>query len=112
MPKHYPTTPDGRYFVVNQRLWRCSNPNLEPEERQILVNALMVARRAVGQAKRQQNQAAERAARAEVQRCKVALGERGPVWWADQAPDYNRRLVKNTPYWDWYQTYEASRTVS
>lgn len=21
-----PTTPDGRYFVVNGRLWRCSNP--------------------------------------------------------------------------------------
>ncbi|WP_110515203.1 hypothetical protein [Herpetosiphon llansteffanensis] len=111
MPK-YPTTPDGRYFVVNQRLWRCSNPNLAPAERQNLVNQLMHARRAVGQAKRQQNQDAERTARAEVQRCKVALGERGPVWWADQAPDYNRRLVKNTPYWEWYQTYASGRTSS
>ena len=23
---------------------------------------------------------------------------RGPVWWEDGAPDYNRRLLKNTPY--------------
>ncbi len=110
MSKHYPTTPDGRYFVVNQRLWRCSNPNLDPEEHQRLVNELMAARRAIGQAKRQQNQTAERTARAEVQRCKVALGERGPVWWDDHAPDYNRHLIKNTPYWQWFQAYESNRT--
>jgi hypothetical protein len=24
------------------------------------------------------------------------------VWWSDGTPDYNRRLVKNTPYADWY----------
>ena len=29
---------------------------------------------------------------------KVELGERGPVWWSDGAPDYNRHLIKNTPY--------------
>ena len=27
----YPTTPDGRYFVVRGRLWRASNPALEPD---------------------------------------------------------------------------------
>ena len=31
-----------------------------------------------------------------------ALGERGPVWWSDGAPDFNRRMVKNTPYAGWY----------
>jgi hypothetical protein len=36
-----------------------------------------------------------------VHAAKVALGERGPVWWADGAPDLNRRLVRNTPYADW-----------
>ena len=43
-----------------------------------------------------------RAARDEVERAKQALGERGPVWWTDGAPDFNRRMVKNTPYRDWY----------
>jgi hypothetical protein len=34
---------------------------------------------------------------------KRTLGERGPVWWADGAPDYNRHMVKNSPYADWYE---------
>jgi hypothetical protein len=29
---------------------------------------------------------------------KVALGERGPVWWTGGKPDFNRHFVKNTPY--------------
>ena len=33
---------------------------------------------------------------------KRGLGERGPVWWTDGAPDYNRRLARNTPYAAWY----------
>ena len=33
---------------------------------------------------------------------KHALGERGPPWWSDGAPDLNRRLVKNTPYARWF----------
>jgi hypothetical protein len=32
------------------------------------------------------------------QRGKVALGERGPVSSEDGEPDFNRRLVRNTPY--------------
>ena len=40
------------------------------------------------------------AARGRVHDAKVALGERGPVWWNDGAPDYNRHLVANTPYRD------------
>jgi hypothetical protein len=42
------------------------------------------------------------AARAAVDAAKVGLGERGPVWWTDGEPDFNRRLVKNTPYAVWY----------
>ncbi len=42
-----------------------------------------------------------REARAAVDAAKVALGERGPVWWDDGAPDYNRCMAKNTPYADW-----------
>lgn len=96
--KRYPDTPDGRYFVVRGRLWRKSNPNLPEAERQQLVNELMDARRAVRDAKKSGNEADMKAARAEVQRTKVALGERGPVWWTDGAPDQNRKMVKNSTY--------------
>lgn len=41
------------------------------------------------------------AARARVQAAKIALGERRQVWWSDGAPDFNRRLVKITPYPEW-----------
>ena len=80
------------------RLWRASNPNLSEAERAKLVDRLMDARRAVGAALKAGDRTAEKAARADVHAAKVALGERGPVWWSDGAPDYNRHLVKNTPY--------------
>jgi len=98
----YPSTPDGRYFVVKGRLWRTSNPNLAPEVRQEFVDQLMTARRQVGLALKAGDKDAERQARAAVDAAKHALGERGPVWWLDGAPDFNRRMVKNTPYADWY----------
>jgi len=98
----YPSTPDGRYFVVKGRLWRTSNPNLAPDRRQNLVDQLMTARRQVGLALKAGDEDAERQARAAVDQAKRALGERGPVWWHDGAPDFNRRMVKNTPYADWY----------
>jgi hypothetical protein len=40
----HPVTPDGRYFVVKGQLWRRSNPSLEEDVRQRLVDALMAAR--------------------------------------------------------------------
>jgi hypothetical protein len=104
----YPSTPDGRYFVVKGRLWRTSNPALDPGERQGLVDRLMAARRQVGAAKRAGDRDAGRHARAAVDEAKRALGERGPVWWLDGAPDYNRKLVANTPYAAWYAALPAS----
>lgn len=59
----------------------------------------MDARRAVKEAKRGKGDI--RAARKAVDAAKVALGERGPVWWDDGAPDLNRHLAKNTPYAEW-----------
>lgn len=47
-------------------------------------------------------------ARAAVQVAKEALGERGPVWWDDGAPDLNRHMVENTPYAGWYQQVLAT----
>lgn len=46
-------------------------------------------------------------ARSAVNAAKIALGERGPVWWSDGANDFNRHLVKNTPYREWYDALAA-----
>ena len=99
MADRYPVTPDGRYFVAKNVLWRRTDPSLPEDERQAHVRALMKARRAVRDAETDE---AEKAARAAVHDAKVALGERGPVWWDDGAPDYTRRAPKNTPYADWW----------
>lgn len=101
-----PTTPDGRYFVVKGQLWRCSNPALDEDERQHLVKELMTARRAVKTSKASGDPTPLKQARAAVDEAKVALGERGPVWWTDGAPDLNRRKVDNTPYAEWYRSLE------
>jgi len=100
--QEYPVTPDGRYFVVRGRLWRTSNPALAPEVRQEWVDKLMKARRQVGVARKAGDKDAERAARAAVDAAKHSLGERGPVWWTDGAPDFNRKMVANTPYAGWF----------
>ncbi len=73
-----------------------------------VVDRLMTARREVGAAKKAVDVDAERGARAEVDVVKRALGERGPVWWTDEAPDFNRRMVGNTPYAAWYASLTAS----
>ena len=91
-------TPDGRYIIVNGRLWRASNPNLIPQDRDRHVRALMSARRDVRTATLAEDVEALRDARARVHAAKVALGERGPVWWSDGAPDLNRVLWRNSPY--------------
>lgn len=98
-----PVTPDGRYFVVKGRLWRMSNPDLEPARRQHLVNALMRARRDIAFARRRGETTLEAEARSRVNRAKVALGERGPVWWDEAEGDYNQRLAESTPYANWFK---------
>ncbi|MEG8038616.1 hypothetical protein QP166_04365 [Sphingomonas sp. LR60] len=106
---NHPITPDGRYFVVRGRLWRRSDPSLPEECRSLLVGELMQARRGVGVALRQSDAAGVAEARAAVDRAKVALGERGPVWWEDGAPDLNRRMVANTPYASWFEQQTGHR---
>lgn len=94
----YPVTPDGRYFMVRGRLWRCSDPALRAGEREHLTRELMAARRSVRNAKNPEGIAD---ARARVDVAKRALGERGPPWWTDGAPDLNRRMASGTPYAEW-----------
>lgn len=102
MSDAHPVTPDGRYFVVRGRLWRCSDPRLPPERREMLVRDLMDARRRVGAALKAGDAEGEQEARAAVHRAKLELGERGPVWWDDGAPDWNRRMARNSPYAAWW----------
>ena len=89
-------TPDGRYLIMDGVLWRASNPALDEATRAEFVTELMSARRAVKDALRSGE--GMPAARARVHSAKVHLGERGPVWWTDGAPDFNRRRIANTPY--------------
>lgn len=98
----HPVTPDGRYFVVRGRLWRMS----DPEKREVLVSELMSARGAKRDAP---DDTARRDARRRVDAAKRALGERGPVWWNDNAPDWNRHLAKNTPYAEWFAGLAEAR---
>ena len=91
----HPVTPDGRYFVVRGRLWRIANPDLDEAERADLVGQLMAARRAVRDAKkggRPRGGSSRAHGRGRVKR---ALGERGPAWWNDDTPDFNRHIAKN-----------------
>lgn len=75
-----------------------SNPQLDAARREELVVQLMAARRDL---RRSAPIDLRAEARRRVDATKRALGERGPVWWEDGAPDYNRRLAKNTPYAGW-----------
>ena len=105
MKNNYPTTPDGRYFIHKERLWRCTNPSLSDDVKTRLVKELMAARRAVKTAKASKNPSELGDARARVNTAKVSLGERGPTWWDDDV-DHNRKLIKNTPYASWWQTLD------
>ena len=98
--KDYPQTPDGRYFVAKGRLWRRTDPRLPEGERRAAVKELMRARLAVRDAP---DEEATRAARARVDAAKRALGERGPVWWEDGAPDLTRHAPWTGPYADWWE---------
>lgn len=84
-----------------------SNPALSVDERQSLTSQLMRARREVAIARKENNSDRLRAARLAVDAAKIALGERGAVWWVDGAPDYNRHMARNTPYAEWYATADT-----
>lgn len=96
--KDYPQTPDGRYFVARGCLWRRTDPSLDPTVRRRLIKALMQARRAVGVSDGQD----PRSGRERVHAAKVALGERGPVWWDDGAPDESLRAPEDSSYAEWW----------
>lgn len=102
------TTPDGRYLVVRGRLWRTSDPRLDPARREALVHELMDVRRAKKDVRDDPASADYAAARERVDAAKRGLGERGPVWWTDGAPDYSRKLARDTPYAEWFARQDAN----
>ena len=102
--KDYPVTPDGRYFVSRSRLWRCTDPMLDDTTRRAAIKALMRARRAVMTAT---GDAETTAARAAVDAAKHQLGERGPVWWTDGAPDQGGLHPGNSTYAAWWAALDA-----
>ena len=99
-------TPNGRYIVVRGRLWRATDPKLAEDEAARLRRELGKARSDVRRAKVAGDDNLMKDARSRVHAAKIALGERGPVWWDDGEPDYNRHLAKNTPYADWWAGVE------
>jgi len=70
----------------------------------------MSARRAKQIAMRADDPAAREAARQRVDAAKIALGERGPVWWDDGEPDLNRRMARTTPYATWFGSLTLTPT--
>ena len=105
------TTPDGRYLVIQGRLWRAPNPALRAEAKVKYMRDLLNGRRALKAAKLAGDEEAIAAARKLVSRAQVGLGERGPAWWTDGAPDFNRTQVRNSPYADWFAQVESQQTV-
>jgi hypothetical protein len=62
----------------------------------------MEARRAVRSASKSGRSGRRGNDASAVDEVKQALGERGPVWWDDGSPDFNRPMAKDTLYAAWY----------
>ena len=92
--KDRPVTPDGRYLVSRGMLKRCTNPTLDDQVRRKAVKKLM-------QGRMQGDSAA-------VLSAKTALGESGPVWWEDGAPDYSGVAPADSPYMQWWNTLDST----
>lgn len=105
MANKYPHTPDGRYFIAKNQLWRCTDPRLSDDEKRTHIKTLMKARRAVRNAQQQNDEIALRQAREAVQSAKELLGERGLVWWQDGAPDEGGLAPHNSSYAEWWASH-------
>ena len=74
-----------RYFVVDGRRWRRTDPALPDDVEEELKHFLGRGRSGVRTAKRAGDEDAVATARRLVQLAKVGLGERGDPWW-EQSP--------------------------
>jgi len=85
-------TDDGRYFIVNGRKWRATNPNIPASLRTELVKELMAARRTIKHSKGDEDATAT--ARRRVGDAKTALGERGEPWWQPPTDEGLRQRIR------------------
>ncbi len=88
--KDRPHTPDGRYLVSKGILKRCTNPKLDDNTRRKAIKKMMQARMSKD--------------KPTVLEAKITLGESGPVWWDDGAPDYSGKIPTETPYLQWWNS--------
>ncbi len=51
-------------------------------------------------------------ARAKIDTAKIALGERGPVWWDDGSPDLNRKMARTTAYAAWFAALSGGNATA
>lgn len=108
--KDYPHTPDGRYFVASGKLWRCPDPRLTSAGVKALTKRLMAARRKMKEV--QNNERQLKAAKRAVNSAKEALGERGPVWWDDGAPDETMKTPNRSSYAEWWANLSAAERMA
>jgi hypothetical protein len=93
---NYPKTEDGHYFIVDGRKWRATDPNIPEQLEKQLVSVLMNARRDVAKANRKDDKTLEEDARQRVSDAKIALGERGAVWWESYSDEDLRTRLRST----------------
>ena len=87
-----------RYLVAKGILKRCTNPAVDDSTRRKAIKKLMQAR-----------MAKDKTAVLEV---KTVLGEAGPVWWEDGAPDYSGQHPSQTPYADWWNSLSEEMKIT
>ena len=92
--KERPRTPEGRYIVARGVLKRCTNPDLDDRLRRKAVKKMMQAR-----------MSGDKSA---VIAAKTELGEAGPVWWTDGAPDLSDVAPQTTDYREWWENLTAA----
>lgn len=80
-------TDDERWFVVDGRRWRRTDPSLPHDVVEALKSHLGRGRSGVRTAKRADDAEAAKQARRRVDLAKHGLGERGDPWWDRPEPD-------------------------
>ncbi|MBG6054673.1 hypothetical protein IWX81_001063 [Salinibacterium sp. CAN_S4] len=78
-----PAVDDERWFVIDGRRWRRTDPSLPVPVVDALTSHLGRGRSAVRVAKAHQDEARLADARRRVSLAKHGLGERGPRWWEE-----------------------------
>ncbi len=104
-------TPDRRYVVIRQRLFRAGDPSLPVSARRAYVNRLEMAQQEARQAHEGRDPVALRRAQLAADDARAQLGERGPVWWDDGAPDLSWCRVASSPYASWHAAQTGPLTV-